>query len=189
MFEDFTSFLDILGDPAHRLFQAAWAEFDRRYRLMLLRRIDRMLENKIWVEDAFQDLVNKLLNHDFRILDEFRARDSEVAFRTYLNSIAWSCAQTIKKKNRDKKREELSERLLEEEPGIDLEGMMQTRVELANHLKNQLLKTKKPGDKIDRDILILMLNKFSSLASKDIARMRILNVKPGDIYNIIYRLK
>jgi DNA-directed RNA polymerase specialized sigma24 family protein len=148
----------------------------------------RILHNQTWVEDAFQDIQLKLIEDNHRRLKSFKARTSAAAFRIYLLAIARSSAFAILRRE--------AKHVGIEDPDayagkndVPWSQLMQVRGELVERLRKIYAISKKKDLEIERDILVVLLSKLSTFASKELAEMDLLEISQGDVYNVIYRLK
>ena len=95
MFDDFSSFLNALSNPQDRSFQSAWREFEDRYKLLILGKLHRMTRDEEIVRESFARTMTRLVEKDFKVIKDFRERESESAFRVFLTVVARSMALAL----------------------------------------------------------------------------------------------
>jgi len=187
MFDDFPTFLEILANPAHSRYQDSWREFERRYQPLIAGKLYRMVCNKERVNDCHSRVLECLIARDFKVIKDFKERSSENAFKVYLLTITRSIAIR-----------ELKARLLESFSEYEMQGPEQGMISMQNiediHgrivlcFRDMLSFTKKRAYQSERDIFIFTLRKMAKFNTKDVSGVPALNLKTGDIDNIVHRL-
>ncbi len=173
MFSDFLLFLDILVDRGHKQHEAAWREFDNRYSQKILRKLNSMLQDEKLARECYARVFERLLDHDFKAIRDFRERGSEGAFVVYLIRISWNIALNELKRQIGLDIEEINPEI-DEKPENNIERKVHRWLVLV--LRSILSITKKEAHTTERDIFMFSLRTVYGFHSKEIASVPILDV-------------
>ncbi len=182
---DLKQLLRICTDPTNKNYQNGWYEFERRYRKLMLGKILSITKNHENVKDIAQMVMVRLIVNDFRALKNFRAIDSEPAFKAFLNVICRMTAfaylaKTSKEVDIDPEKEPVSP-----EPQNDGNG---THKKIGDSLRKILNETQKSDYNKERDIFIFALRKISEFKTKEVAQIPLLKIKAHNVDIVVNRL-
>lgn len=185
MFDNFESFLDTLVKPASPDYEAAWREFDKRYRSFIIGKLHRMTRDNELVRDIVGEFSMKLLDNSFRAIKAFKLRDNETAFRAYLWIIARSIA--LKLLPGPAQVQAADESIAAPDAPPDLAKIYGEAVNVVRAALEQTVKKK--TYEIERDILVCMLRKMARFSAKEVGELSLLKLNPGSVDNIVFRVK
>lgn len=192
----FSSLLNMCANRTHECFQQAWTEFDRRYRDIIFGRI--RLHLRRWnkasdtdlAEEVLCEVIARLIVNDFRAIMSFRARNDEAKFLNFLNVICRNTTNQVVVSMLIKSGLSLDEGLLQEiSVSENEENAKDVYYGCVFILRDKLSHTQKKPFHQERDILVFLLRLLSGFRAKEVAKMALLEITPGNIENVIYRLK
>ena len=121
--------------------------------------------------------------NDFRALKNFRAKDSEAAFRAFLNVVSRMTAiahfSKIKEFELDDERD-----IVSPENQNDVNG---THERIVKSLRGILSKTQMSDYNVERDILVFALRKISEFKAKEVAKIPLLKIKADHVDTVVGR--
>ncbi len=182
---DLKQLLRICTDPTNKNYQNGWYEFERRYRKFMLGKILTITRNQENIKDIAQMVMVRLMVNDFRALKNFRAKDSEPAFRTFLYVICRMTTFAYLAKTSKEAALDNEETLVSPEPQNAGNG---THEKLANSLRKMLNQTQKSDYNKERDIFIFALRKISEFNAKEVSQIPLLKMKADNVDTIVNRL-
>lgn len=186
IFTTFKSFLKVLVNPAHKLHQSAWYEFDHRYRAIMLARIHRLTNRHEEVEEVTAIIMSKLIANEFKVLRDFRAKDSEAAFRVYLTQVTRTTA--LGYILAAPKTSPLDADLPIEDKRTDQEIEISYR-ESVELLRAALSGSQKKRFNQERDIFVYLLRRYGDFKSKEVAKIPLVDTKEHNVDIIVNRLE
>ena len=178
--------LQICVDREHECYRNAWLEFERRYRKVILGRIYSITKNREDTQDIAQTVMLRLIDNDFRVLNIFYSKHSEIAFIAWLNVICTYTSFSHLSKRRAT--EELDEDQKSSIDAAKTRSEIEKQGQWVSALRNALSATKKSSFASERDIFIFLLRKLYEFESKEVAEILALDVTPGNVDNIVNRL-
>lgn len=193
---DFNKLLDICADPSHRYFQQGWYDFERRYRNIIFGRIRMHLKrwseanNLHSVEEISSQVTQRLLANDYRPIKNFRGRDNEGKFISFLSVICRNTAYAYMLEKITRSEIDLVETAnglksyMVDHPSIGEE----LHNFLVSKLRQSLLETQKSDYHKERDILIYILRVIGSFKAKEVEQIPLLNITQGNVDNVMNRL-
>lgn len=180
----FANFLEILAEPKHECYEKAWREFERRYRTLIFGRIRAVTQNPTQIEEISAQVLKRLLDHNFRALKNFRAKNEEKAFISFLNIVCRRTAIAHMLSLRMSTDAELDD--------YSSHGFSDETQSLYDHLVEILNDAHTDRQKNDyhqhRDILIFTLRKVAGFRAKEVAALPLLNTTDGNVDNVVNRL-
>lgn len=182
---DLQKLLEVCVNPKNEYYQQGWYEFDSRYRKLILGKIFSITKNKESVNDITQMVMDRLIAKDFRALKNFRAKESDAAFRAFISVV--SRMTTFAHLSKTSKEVELDgERdIISPDDRNEANGMHE---KVVKSLRDILYKTSKNDYNIERDILIFTLRKLHEIEAKEVAKIPLLNIEAGNVDNVVNRL-
>jgi len=182
---DLKQLLKICTDPTKKNYQHGWYEFERRYQKLMLGKIFSITKNQENVKDIAQMVMFRLIVNDFRALKNFRAKDSEPAFKAFLNVICRMTTFAHLAKISKEVSLDNEETLVSPEPQHDGNG---THKKIAGSLRKILNQTQKSDYNKERDIFIFALRKISEFNAKEVSQIPLLKMKADNVDTIVNRL-
>ncbi|MCH8956781.1 sigma-70 family RNA polymerase sigma factor [candidate division KSB1 bacterium] len=186
IFANFKDFLEVLVDRSHDSHQAAWKEFDRRYRSIILAKIHKITSLYADVEEVISRIMTKLVSNDFKLLRDFRTKDSEVAFRVWLSQIAITTA--LGYVTSLKKTIPLNEELPIEDKNTEKQHENSYK-KSSKLLRAASAGTKKKKFNQQRDIFIYLLRREGRFGSKEVAQIPLAKTTSHNVDVIVDRVE
>jgi hypothetical protein len=201
---DFEKLIEHLVDPASPQHQNAWREFMARYRKILEDTIawrcykwnSRTLKKQISdvVDDALGRVLNILCRDNFRALKNYKNKDNEKKFISYLRIIANHAASRILKNNYSGIESTDSDIYQDESSFMDTLKSMEddARWEMYEDFVNTIYsRVKRKRSNLERDIHIFWLYVWGDFDKETIVTFPCLQGSgdPHNVDNVVNRIK
>ncbi len=182
---DLKRLLKICVDPKDKLYEQGWREFDHRYGKQIKGKILSITKNTESANNIAQKVMFRLIANDFRALKNFRAKDSETAFKRFLCVIAQMT--TFAKLKTDQDNETLDDTILISDDAP--KNQNGTHEKLISSLRYSLHQTQRSPYRNERDIFVFALRMINGIKSKDVAKIPLLKMNEHNVNVVVDRLK